>query len=110
MSNEEKILEILTQMQTDISDLKTDVSGLKTDVSALKTGQAKLEADVSGIKVLLDLEIPKQLNQLVDGQDSLDRRLSHVEELAQDTKETVDVVKAVISKHGREIIELKQAK
>lgn len=71
MTNDEKILEILMQMQSDISDLKTgqakleqdvsdlktdvadlksDVSGLKTDVADLKTGQAKLEQDVADLK------------------------------------------------------------
>ena len=71
MTNDEKILEILMQMQSDISDLKTgqakleqdvsdlktdvadlksDVSGLKNDVADLKTGQAKLEQDVSDLK------------------------------------------------------------
>ena len=71
MTNDEKILEILMQMQSDISDLKTgqakleqdvsdlktdvadlksDVSGLKNDVADLKTGQAKLEQDVADLK------------------------------------------------------------
>ena len=71
MTNDEKILEILMQMQSDISDLKScqakleqdvsdlktdvadlksDVSGLKNDVADLKTGQAKLEQDVADLK------------------------------------------------------------
>ena len=124
MNNEEKILEILTQMQQDISGLKVgqarleadvsglkaDVSGLKADVSSLKTGQArleadvsslktgqtKLEADVSGIKVRLDVEVQKQFDQLVDGQDQLHRKVTHVESLAEETKDTVDVIRRVL--------------
>ena len=136
MNNEEKILEILTQMQQDISGLKVgqarleadvsglkaDVSGLKADVSSLKTGQArleadvsslktgqtKLEADVSGIKVRLDVEVQKQFDQLVDGQDQLHRKVTHVESLAEETKDTVDVIRAAVTEHSREIVKLKQ--
>lgn len=57
MTNEEKILALLGQMQTDMSDLKAgqgrlekDVTALKADVSELKTGQAKLETDVAELK------------------------------------------------------------
>lgn len=108
MTNEEKILELLTLMQQDISVLKGDVSGLKSDVSSLKDGQAKLEADVSGIKVRLDIEIQKQLDQLADGQDQLHRKITRVESLAEETRDTVDVIHAVVSQHSRDIIELKK--
>ena len=36
MNNEEKILEILNQMQKDITGLRADVSELKEDVAVLK--------------------------------------------------------------------------
>lgn len=64
MNNEEKILEILTQMQaaqTQTNDrlakleagqakLEADVSGIKSDVSALKGDVSVLKDDVSDIK------------------------------------------------------------
>ena len=102
MNNEEKMLAILMQMQGDITGLKTDVSSLKADVSSLKL-------DVSGIKVRLDVDIQTQIDRLVDGQDSLDRRLSHVEELAEGTKDKVDVIHAVVAQHSRDIHALKKA-
>ena len=37
MNNEEKILQLLGAMQTDISGMKTDISGMKTDISGMKT-------------------------------------------------------------------------
>ena len=50
MNNEDKILELLTLMQQDISEVKQDISGLKSgqtamqqDISGLKSGQTKLE-------------------------------------------------------------------
>ena len=37
MNNEEKILQLLGAMQTDISGMKTDINGMKTDISGMKT-------------------------------------------------------------------------
>ena len=50
MNNEEKILEILGVIQSDVSGLKTDVANLKTDVADLKTDVADLKTDVAGLK------------------------------------------------------------
>jgi len=50
MNNEEKILQILTQMQGDISDIKADVSELKADVAVLKHDVSELRADVEVLK------------------------------------------------------------
>lgn len=43
MNNEEKILSILSQMQTDFSELKADVAELKTDVAELKERTTRIE-------------------------------------------------------------------
>ncbi len=50
MSNEEKILSILYQMQVGFSELRTDVAELKTDVAELKTDVAELKTDVAELK------------------------------------------------------------
>ena len=42
MSNEEKILEILSAMQSDISGMKGDIAGLKEDVAGLKEDMARV--------------------------------------------------------------------
>ena len=39
MSNEEKMLDLLKQMQTDISSLKSGQEEMRTDIAALKSGQ-----------------------------------------------------------------------
>lgn len=96
MNNEEKILEILTQMQAAQTQTNDRL--------------AKLEADVSGIKVRLDVDIQNQIDRLVDGQDMLYRKVTHVEGLAEETKEKVDVIHAVVAQHSRDIIELKKVK
>ena len=50
MSNEEKILEILFQMQTDISDLKQGQKSLETKVDKLESKVDKLQDDMSEVK------------------------------------------------------------
>lgn len=50
MNHEEKILEILSQIQTDVSGLKQDVSNLKTDVSDLKQDVSTLKLDMTDVK------------------------------------------------------------
>lgn len=47
---EDKILNILLDMQSDIKELKTDVNGLKTDVKGLKSDVVDLKAKVTNIE------------------------------------------------------------
>ena len=54
MSNEEKILEILTSMQVDISGLKTDVTSLKTDVTKLEANQRETNQRLEQLTVKVD--------------------------------------------------------
>ena len=50
MNNEEKILQLLGAMQTDISGMKTDISGMKTDISGMKTDISGMKTDMSILK------------------------------------------------------------
>ena len=43
MSSDDKILQLLTQIQSDISELKSDVAGLKQDVAGLKQDVAEIK-------------------------------------------------------------------
>jgi len=90
MSNEEKILQILTQIQGDITDLKGDVIELKGDVIELKsgqakleTGQAKLEAGQSQMQGVLETLV-FSVNDLAVGQENL---RAHVTKIELDNKE-----------------------
>ena len=49
MNNEERIIEMLTAMQADISGLKSDVTSLKAGQAKLEAGQARLETRVEDI-------------------------------------------------------------
>ena len=47
---DEKILSILTQIQTDVSTLKDEVSSLTDDVSSLKEDVSSLKEDMTTVK------------------------------------------------------------
>ncbi len=57
MSNEEIILKILTEIQTDINQLKTDSAQMKTDINQLKATSAtkydlnEIKEDIKYIKI-----------------------------------------------------------
>jgi predicted nucleic acid-binding Zn-ribbon protein len=48
------MLDILKQIQGDISSLKSDVSTLKTDVSTLKTDVSTLKSDMAHVRGRVD--------------------------------------------------------
>lgn len=50
MNHEERILEILSVMQGDMSSMKDDIGSLKGDVAGLKTDVASLKEDVADLK------------------------------------------------------------
>lgn len=54
MNNEEKILEILMQMQSDVSGLKSDVSELKTKVDNIEVKVDALETKVDALETKVD--------------------------------------------------------
>lgn len=87
MNHEEKILELLTEIQkkvsnieSDVTDLKQDVSDLKQDVSGLKQDVAVLQDDVAALKqesqfiktivIKMENEHGKKLDALFDGYSS----------------------------------------
>lgn len=121
MTNEEKILELLSAMngrmnhietdvsgmKTDMSGLKTDVSGLKTDVSGMKNDISGLHADVAGIRMDIEGRIDPQLQALAEGQKTILETLApknRVEAL----EDEVDFMKRVVNSLAREVDELKK--
>lgn len=50
MNHEEKILALLSELHTGMTDLKTDMSDLKSDVASVKSDVADLKAEVATVK------------------------------------------------------------
>lgn len=139
MSNEEKILDLLTQMQTDISSLKsgqeemrTDIAALKsgqeemrTDIAALKSSQEEMRTDIAGIKdrldrvedraqqtaVLLETEVDRKLNLLYEGHDAIMERLDKLAARSELEllRSDMDLMKIAMRSMSQEIAELKKA-
>jgi len=132
MNNEEKILailekhgEMLAQMQGDIAGMKGDIAGLKTtqakmqddiagmkdDIAGLKTTQAKMQDDLTHVKARLDYDVDERLKAINEGIDAMREKqdtMDKVKELAEETRDKVDVIHAVVSQHSAAITELKK--
>lgn len=54
MTNEERILSLLTSMQEDMSGMKEDMSSMKEDMSSMKEDIETLKADMASVKSRLD--------------------------------------------------------
>ncbi len=89
MNNEEKILEMLTQMQEE---------------------QKHMREDITGIKLRLELNVDKQLKLLSEGQANI---LEHIDEKVTDRTESlqdqIDVLRAATMQNSRDIEALKAA-
>ena len=139
MSNEEKMLDLLTRMQTDISSLKsgqeemrTDIAALKsgqeemqTDIAALKSSQEEMRTDIAGIKdrldrvedraqqtaVLLETEVDRKLNLLYEGHDAIMERLDKLAARSEleMLRSDMDLMKMAMRSMSQEIAELKKA-
>ena len=113
MNNEEKILEILVQMQTNITDLKSgqaqmraditelkseqaqmraDIADLRTDVTTLKSGQAQMRADITELKT----DVKALHNELEKGfQDTRSEIVDVVEAVSQKVERLENTIKSV---------------
>lgn len=72
----------------------------------------RMETDISGIKVRLDVDVQKQINLLSEANSRIVERLDALEEvreLAEETRDKVDVIYAVVKMHSGDIAELKKA-
>lgn len=101
MNNEEKILEMLEKLTE-----KVDKQGgiLEKHGEMLE----KLQMDVSGLKVRLDVEVKTQFNLLAEGQQTIIETMTpkdRVDELEAD----VIILKTAVKMLSQEVAELKKA-
>ncbi len=119
MNHEEKILGMLEKLteKVDSMDQRMDrmegrMDRMEADISGIKVRMDTLETDVSGIKVRMDVDIQKQINLLAESSSRIVERLDaleEVKELAEETRDKVDVIYTVVKQHSGEIAELKRA-
>lgn len=126
MNNEEKILEMLAQLQADMAGMRTDMAGMKTDMAGMKEQLDRVDersqrtADLletvdersQRTAVLMEADIMPKLQLLYEGHQGIVEKLKtldEVKELAEDTRDKVGVIYAVVKQHSRDITELKRA-
>ena len=115
MTNEEKILEMLASIQTDMNGMKADMNGMQTDMNGMKADIGELKADVSNLKteaiktnLRIENEIIPKLKVLAEGHAMLSETLapkSKVDELQSD----VELLKIVVKNLNSEVQQLKKA-
>ena len=111
MNNEEKILEMLTQLQTDMAGMKTDMAGMKTDMDGMKEQLDRVDERSQRTAVLMEADIAPKLQLLYEGHgaimESLDRLATkdRVDELEAD----IVVLKTAVRMLTQEVAELKKA-
>jgi len=108
MSNEEKILAMLEK-------LNGTVEKHGEMLAEIKAAQAKMQDDITSIKVRQDYDVDVRFKAMGEDFDvvkeklgALESTVDEVKELAEDTRDKADVIHAVVSQHGAAITELKQ--
>ena len=97
MNNEEKILNLLTQMNIRMDEM---------------TGRMdQMQDDITSIKLRLELDVEKRFNAVNDSIDAISKKLDtldEVKELAEGTADKVDAICAAVTQHSAAITELKK--
>ena len=126
MDNNGKILEILVQIQGDISDLKQGQAKLETGQaetnqrldkleqgqSKLEQGQYKLEAETARIRqsvANIEVEHGRKLGLLIDGHTLITDKLDPLPEAVETLQEDVSVIKLAVMDHSNAIKAVKSA-
>lgn len=78
MNNEEKILEILSQIQKDQSDMKNDISGMKTDMSEMKSEMSEMNQRLRKVEVTQETTIVSRLQLLAEGQTTTQEQIRQI--------------------------------
>lgn len=108
MSNEEKILELLTKMQADQTEIREEQKQIREEQMKMREEQKQMQEDIAGIKLRLDYDVNKRFDAINDGIDSILEQLvpkSRVDALEDD----VIVLKTAVKMLTQEVAELKKA-
>ena len=117
---DEKILDILKELQfnikdmkTDITEMKTDITDMKTDITNIKTGITDMKTDITNMKT--------DIKDLKQGQEKIINKLDDVESVNanrhveiikdfNDIKDDLYNVEIITSKNWNDIVKLKAVK
>lgn len=122
MNNEEKILEMLAQMQTEQKEMRAEQQQMRAEQQQMRAEQQQMlveqqqmraeqqqmRDDITSIKLRLELDVEKRFDAVNEGIDAILEKLvpkNRVDELEAD----VVVLKTAIRALTQEVAELKKA-
>jgi len=119
MSNEDKILTILEQIQSEQKQTNQRLGKLEAGQSKLEAGQAKLEAGQANLEESVDRlhgsvafienDHGKKLGALLDGYSMLSENMRDIKPIVEKTALDVAIVTASVSVHTDKFTALKAA-
>lgn len=118
MNNEEKILEMLAQIQEDQRQMRKEQQLMREeqqlmreDQQHMREDQQHMRDDITGIKLRLDYDVDVRLKAMNETIDSILTKLDtldEVKELAERTADRVDIIHAVVTQHSAAITKLEK--
>lgn len=108
MTNEEKILEMLTKMTGDIAEMRGDISDLKTGQAKMETRQSSMEEDLHRVKAYLELDVEKRFDAVNEGIDMILEKIVP-EDRTEKAEDDIVVLKTAVRALARDVAELKKA-
>lgn len=108
--NDQELLEAMRLMiqQETAQIIDKRLVPMQADISGIKDELVSAKDEVSGIKVILDVDIRRDINLLAEGHEMILERLPIPAEVESvDTR--LSAVEIVVKKHNKEIQDLKKA-
>lgn len=87
MNNEEKILEMLSGLTSDMADMKSDMAVMKSDIADMKEDMSELKTRVTKVEITQENVVLPKLELLAEGQIELKnqiRRMSVIDAMQDD--------------------------
>lgn len=115
MNNEEKILQLLEQMnarqdKTDamLERMQEDISDIKTRVTNIEGRTERIETRVTKIEVTQENTVVPQIRLLAEGHDVIQNQIKNISVIDR-MQEDIDTLKAAVSYLSNELKALKEA-
>lgn len=109
MSNEEKILAMLSEMKADISDLKDEQARMRADMGQMQADMGQMQTTLTRVAVTQENVVIPQIKLLAEGHEMLLQKLARKERV-EALEDDVALLKAVIKTMSQRITDLEKTK